>query len=503
MIFYYLILIFAAFLFGGLSFYSATFRNIRGARIFAVTMVAVTIWITFYLLELLSIQEEIRLIWLKFKYVGIISIPPSFLIFILIFSSRLKKVHTNTVLLLSIIPSISIALAFTNECHKLFFHEITYLNEIIINPGPWYWIHIVYSYLLMIFSIFILFKYTNKRIEHNKKQVIMIFIGSIIPLLTNFANQMILLLPEFRDIIVNPTMPSFIISGFVIFYGMFRYNFFNINPVARDIIFEKIDDGVLVLDKNGKIVDCNIAATKILDRDMESLIDSYAEDHFHIWPDLIDRLNKKENLKDEVKLLINNEIEYFDINFYPIYSNDREYLGKVMVGRNITERKMVEIKYKYLSIHDKLTGLYNRTYFDEEVHRLENSRNFPVTIFVIDLDDLKLVNDNYGHPAGDKLLQNMANFLRYIFRYEDMVARVGGDEFIILLPNTDEKIAEIIKNRMIASLENFNSKINDNRISFSLGIKTQYDKGDLSKTIKEADELMYLDKQSKKKKIFK
>jgi diguanylate cyclase (GGDEF)-like protein len=103
----------------------------------------------------------------------------------------------------------------------------------------------------------------------------------------------------------------------------------------------------------------------------------------------------------------------------------------------------VEEQLRYASSHDQLTGLYNRMYFDEEYERVARTGNWPVAILMLDLDNMKETNDSYGHAAGDKLLQRAANVLRQTFRREDIVARIGGDEFAIIIPRCTESSAPI------------------------------------------------------------
>jgi len=113
----------------------------------------------------------------------------------------------------------------------------------------------------------------------------------------------------------------------------------------------------------------------------------------------------------------------------PLFDLNGKLVGAIESIRDITERKQAEERLKYLSLHDPLTGLYNRTYFEQELNRLEGGRYHPIGVIVCDVDGLKLINDTLGHDAGDRLLLAAAGVIKDSFRKGDMVARIGGDEF--------------------------------------------------------------------------
>ncbi|OHE61252.1 MAG: hypothetical protein A2Z47_05660 [Thermodesulfovibrio sp. RBG_19FT_COMBO_42_12] len=158
------------------------------------------------------------------------------------------------------------------------------------------------------------------------------------------------------------------------------------------------------------------------------------------------------------------------------------------------QRKRMEEKLWYLSTHDGLTGLYNRTYFEEEMTRLERGRQFPISILMVDVNGLKAVNDSQGHEAGDELLRRTAQVLLISVRVEDMVARIGGDEFAVLLTGTDVSAAEKAVERVIKNLKAHNIKYNGPPLSLSLGVATGEKGNLLAKVLKEADKNMYQDK---------
>jgi len=166
---------------------------------------------------------------------------------------------------------------------------------------------------------------------------------------------------------------------------------------------------------------------------------------------------------------------------------------------DITERKLYEEKLKYLSLHDQLTGLYNRAFFEEEMKRLAGSRDYPITIISADLDELKRINDTQGHAKGDELLQACARVLSRSLRSSDIHARIGGDEFAVLLPRAAEPHGEDILRRIQARIDLHNLENPALPLSVSLGIATAADKSvSLEDVYKQADASMYRRKLSRR-----
>lgn len=176
----------------------------------------------------------------------------------------------------------------------------------------------------------------------------------------------------------------------------------------------------------------------------------------------------------------------------------------INVARDISERKKAEEllkssekRYrdlaediKYLSYHDQLTGLYNRRFYEEELKRLDTERNLPLTLIMADVNGLKLTNDAFGHLAGDKLIKEIAEIFKKNFRQDEIIARIGGDEFIILLPQIDTNEAQEIMSRVN---ESFRNKQLDNMIlSVSFGLATKYEVNkEITEVYIEAEDQMY------------
>ena len=165
---------------------------------------------------------------------------------------------------------------------------------------------------------------------------------------------------------------------------------------------------------------------------------------------------------------------------------------------DITARKGIEERLRYMGTHDGLTNLYKRIYFEEEIARLERGREFPVSIVMMDLDGLKEVNDSQGHQAGDELLKRTAQVLRESFRTEDTVARIGGDEFAVILPGTNARVTEEIIRRVRDALVIHNKDHPPFLLSLSIGVATGHKGMSLSGVRNRADKRMYQEKLAKR-----
>lgn len=198
---------------------------------------------------------------------------------------------------------------------------------------------------------------------------------------------------------------------------------------------------------------------------------------------------------------INGEWVYLETNASPIIEND-VIVGYAGVARNITELIKKQRQIEYLSYHDQLTRFKNRHFLVEVENEINKPENFPLAVISIDINDLKIINDSYGHHRGDQLIQETAIILQNCIPFQEFMFRMGGDEFLIFLPQTSSEEAKRIKESIHHEIETKNST--EYPLSLAIGYHIKETPSlDLFDDVRRADQHMYKNKERDKKKILK
>ncbi|MBP9975923.1 MAG: diguanylate cyclase [Synergistaceae bacterium] len=266
-----------------------------------------------------------------------------------------------------------------------------------------------------------------------------------------------------------------------------------------------VGDGVITTDEGGNITLMNSAAEKMTGYSQDISVGRDLKEIFSIKDELMRGnpiLLTEKVLKDgEVLILSDHKIltsisgtEIFvEGTVTPIKDSKGHVSGMVLVFRDNTEKLEHQREVEFLSIHDHLTGLYNRRYIQDSLSQLDTPKNLPLCIIYSDVNGLKMVNDCFGHEAGDRLLKTAAQTFRDILRSDDIVGRFGGDEFLILLPKTDEDVAQNIIERISGSFK----KTDMDHVIVSLATGFSIKKNPtqhIDDVLKNAESCMYMDK---------
>ncbi|MBM7555431.1 sensor domain-containing diguanylate cyclase/phosphohydrolase [Halanaerobacter jeridensis] len=261
-------------------------------------------------------------------------------------------------------------------------------------------------------------------------------------------------------------------------------------------LMQQIDMPVIAWDQNFIIKDWNEEASKLLGWNKEEALNK------NLFKMIIADKEQSINITKLKKTITSHEhqIDYISLEnktgeeiittWDNILINSNQTLQVISFIKNITKRQQRKNKIKYLNFHDKLTGLYNREYFQEELKRLDVERQLPLSILVGDVNGLKMVNDAFGYQAGNQLLKRIADILKKVCREEDIIARVGGDEFALLFPRTGRKDVERIQERIEWQCRNHKADPIIPSIALGTAVKTEKEQK-VNKILTLAEDRMY------------
>ena len=253
----------------------------------------------------------------------------------------------------------------------------------------------------------------------------------------------------------------------------------------------------------------NIVPDQLLGKNLSDIVVDYADKLY--FKEIYINMIPKTKLKFDIYI---DELErWYLINIFTDESNNEDsvviYYADITDIKNNIQAQEIEsndvtnniINFNdksRLYYKDKLTGLYNKNFFDEELSRLDTKRQLPISLIMGDINGLKLINDAFGHGMGDGALKKVAEIMINSFRDEDIISRVGGDEFVVLLPKTSKETAQNIVERIKQKCEV--NPLDFIKISVSFGVATKEEEDeDIQKVLKKAEDRMYFKKLKESK----
>jgi diguanylate cyclase (GGDEF)-like protein/PAS domain S-box-containing protein len=230
-------------------------------------------------------------------------------------------------------------------------------------------------------------------------------------------------------------------------------------------------------------------------QDSKSFWDAvYSPDKYRVISSSMKRMQEEVEEKYRIERP-DGSIRWIKNRSFPVFDGSGKVYRIVGIAADITDQKLGEEKLRYLSLHDTLTGLYNRVYFEEELSRIEKMRYKTIGILSCDLDSLKMVNDTLGHDRGDVLLIGVAKVMKECFREGDVVARIGGDEFSVILPNASKAVLESSCQRIREAIARYNVAHPELPLNISIGFAVKSGASiSMRNLLKEADSNMYREK---------
>jgi diguanylate cyclase (GGDEF)-like protein len=220
----------------------------------------------------------------------------------------------------------------------------------------------------------------------------------------------------------------------------------------------------------------------------DEMIDSFTEQLSDLWH------GRLEQQREVVNYSIGGEVLHIHMQFSVLQGHEADWSLVLVSLVDISARKKAEAYLEYLGKHDALTRLRNRAFYAEELNRLARKGPWPVSVLLLDLDGLKQVNDEEGHAAGDALLRRVGEVLGKSVDAPGYASRIGGDEFVVLMPATDARQALTVRERIVSLLELNNQFYPGRPLRLSMGLATCVQGGNLDATVSLADKAMYQEK---------
>ncbi len=338
---YTLFLLAAAAVSAALAVYVWRRRDARGAGAVVLMMLAVFVWSFGYAFEIGAAGLQAKVFWAKIEYLGIVTVPFAWLVFALRYTGRDRRVTRRNLTLLAAVPLVTLLLVATNEVHGLIWSRTTLSPSgrfLTLDYGAGFWVYWVYSYVLLVLGTFYLVSMLVRSPRVYREQGAALLVAVAAPWVGN--GMYVTGLSPAPNLDLTPF--AFLLSGAALSFGLLRFHFLDIVPVARDTVIEGMEDGVIVVDTEGRVVDLNPAARRILDRP-DSEGDPVGDTLQRLAPRLDALLaDASEEARVEVRLGKSAAWRSYDLAVSPLRDRAGRRTGRLLVLHDVTERKRSE-----------------------------------------------------------------------------------------------------------------------------------------------------------------
>ncbi len=435
------------------------YRRIRGIPALAATMFAVAWWALAVGLESAAVPLRLKILLSTLEYAGSGSSATLFLFFALRYTGRTAGRPRRTLALLWALPIAQIALVATNDLHHWIWTGFTSgppgSNILVYHHGPAFFIVVVGLYIYLALAMSLLVSSALRAPIPQRRQTAAILVAAVFPILGGLLYTIGLTPVPGLDL----APISFLLSGLTLSVAIVPLHLFKLVPAAREALIERMSDGIIVVDAAGRIVDSNPAARALLSLTAEAL-GTEAAHALAIWPEIAPHLLPHE--ESHLELTASQDpLLRLDVRVTPLKGGIAGPTGHLLVVRDVTgqyrsetmlqeaneelhaqvqEVQRLQKELREQALRDPLTKVFNRRYFDEAFPRLLERATHdgrPLAVVLFDIDLFKKTNDTYGHRVGDELLVVLGRLLTRLTRPGDIACRLGGEEFVLVLPETD------------------------------------------------------------------
>ncbi len=331
-------------------------RTTAGAVSLMFVLLGASIWSFAYSLQQILVDFNLKVLAGDITYIGILTVPTAWFAFGLQYTGKGDWLSTRKAAWLAIMPALTYAGLLTDPLHHQFYYSfaIQQVNGyalLAIEHGIIFWIHTAYSYILMLIGTVVLLGASFRTPVIYRRQAWILVIAALIPWVFNILYLMDLF--PLRGI--DPTPLAFTMSGLAIILGVYRFRLLDLTPLARDRIVEVMEDGVVILDANNRIVDCNPSAGRLLNAGSADLIGMSANKVFSRWNELVEKYNGAVEVNEPIVLQDNNQLKYYDLRISTLFGSQNRSIGRLILLRETTDARIAqealrdsEAKYRLL-----------------------------------------------------------------------------------------------------------------------------------------------------------
>lgn len=463
-------------------------------------------WYIVNIWGLLATTDEVAVYCINLMLIFVSIITPTLLLFIIKFYKYEVpfKIPRYAFLALYIIPVITSILAITSPFHRFLTTQLDIislspLREMSIAWGPWFWVHTVYSYILSLIIIMLIISQHIKVAHFYRLPSTMMVVGVSITLLGNLVTLFQIIPP-----VIEPTLITMSLSLILFSLAIYNNNNSKFVRFSKAHIYNYLADYILVLDEKDQIIDHNDAASEwfasrnisLTSTTLQNISEELLKKGEIVQRDPLDEGNRG------IDIWIHDSMFATVLNQRTFQMKDarNERIGKIVVFSDVTENRMLIERLEKKAGMDSLTGLPNHMAYKGVRERLDDDNHLPLAVIMGDANNLKSTNDNLGHAYGDLLLENIASVLEETCPSDGFVARIGGDEFVFLLPHRNYEQASVLVKKIedrFALLTELPFPVS---VTFGIAVKETATES-LDHIIEEADQRMYKQKKELKQKL--
>lgn len=450
-------------------------RYTRAAVPLTVLVLALAEWCAAYAFSFAHVSLDVAGFWLDQTYWGILTAPTAMFFFIARFTKRDVWLRGTTRGLFTAMPAVLAVAVFAPPLRPYFLGEgRSPVTGVLERPGITYWVYFAYGTCLLLGATVLVLRYVGAEHRRQRRSATILVLAMLVPWLASVFSSANLFVQG-----IDPAVVALAISAALFAYLVLGARILDVGQLAREEILGTLRDGFIAFDTDRRIVDANERALTILSRPaaqvLHRTIDEVLDGHASLRDAVLRSgggLVRVDEGSPRERLVM--------VELLPLRDREGAPAGTAIVLRDQTRL-----------YSDELTKIGNRRYFFDQVPHLVSvcqRSGLPVSLAIVDVDGLKGINDVHGHLEGDHALATAAHALAQNVRAVDIVARIGGDEFAVLMPGADEAEAVSVAQRVRVALEQGASL---GRSTVSIGIAQVGADDSLLHAISSADHALY------------